>query len=292
MPALNAQRKGETFALGLTLIEAWFPIFAYFSANALGGLHAYFYSLIVAIIALIIIWLAKRRQHELFNRRAYLPLAMTSLFITTLFSLIFIGLQYTSANNVAILLFLQVLFSYLYFHKKEGEQLSAIQGLGAVLMTIGALLVLFPQEFQLRIGDGLIVLAAMLAPIANVWQKKARTEVSSETILLVRSLMALPFLYILAQWLEPDITTDALQQQAHWIILTGVLVFVIAKLLWIEAIYLLPITKVSAIFAFAPLMTIALSYWLLDDTSTWQQILGALPILLGSYFITRKPNAA
>lgn len=285
---LTTSQKGEIYALTLTVIEAWFPIFAFFTATALGGLHAYFYSLALSVVFLAVWWWIRKKQYEIKITAAYKDLALTSFFITALFVLTFIGLQYTSVNNVAILLFLQILFSYLFLSYKPEERLTIKQTFGALLMTIGALLILFPEEFKLQLGDALVLMAAMIAPIANLYQKRARARVSSETILLVRSAIALPFLYILAITFEPSVSWSQLQSQWLWLLLTAFLAFFIGKILWVEAIHLLPITKVNALFAFAPLMTMILSYLFLNEVPTAEQVFGIVPILVGSYLITRN----
>ncbi|WP_024851658.1 DMT family transporter [Hydrogenovibrio kuenenii] len=286
----SQQRKGEFFALGLTLIEAWFPIFASFTVSTLGPLHAYTYSLVVASSILLGLWLYRKRTAEILKREAYFSLLMVSLLISSVFALVFLGLNYTSANNVAIILFLQILFAYLFLGRKQGETLNLPHTLGVILMTLGAVLVLFPKNFSLHIGDGLVLLAAIIAPIANLYQKRARQHVSSETILLVRSLLALPVLYLLALYFEPTPSWHMIQTQWIWLLLTGGLVFVVSKIFWVEALHLLPITKVNALFALAPLLTIGLSYWILNQAPTLSQLAGALPILFGGYLITRRVN--
>lgn len=284
----KGQRRGEKFALLMTLIEAWFPIFASFSAVALGGLFAYFYSLIVAVLFLGLWLIYKKKTQQVFYTKAYKNLFLTSLFITSLFALIFVGLQYTSATNVAIIMFLQILFGFAFLGRKPGESLTRTHVLGALLMTCGALLILFPGEVKVNFGDFLVLLAAIIAPFANLYQKKARAQVSSETILFVRSLVALPFIYILALIFENTPTIELLLANVWWLFLTGFLVFFISKILWIEAIYLLPITKVNALYAFAPLLTMGLAYFLLNEVPTFYQMLGVFPVLVGSVLITQK----
>lgn len=279
---------GELYTLVLSVIEAHFPIFAFFTVTALGGLHAYFYSLAIAASLLIIWVLLRGKLGELKRRHAYKNLALTSLFITSLFSLVFLALQTTSPSHVAIILFLQVLFSYLFLGRRPGEQLDRHHLIGVALMTLGAVIILFPNQLSLKLGDGLALLAAIIAPFANQYQKRARADVSSETILMVRSLIALPFLYLLAQLFEVEPSWDEIQSQALWLFLTGAMVFVVSKILWVEALHRLPITKVNALYAFSPLMTLGLAYLYLAEPPTWTQIFGAIPILIGSFFITQK----
>lgn len=282
------QRKGEAYALGLSVIEAWFPIFAAFTATALGGLFAYFYSLLIAVVFMFFWWLFKGKTAEIKNRKAYKNLALTSLYITILFALIFVALQYTTATNVAVVLFLQILFGFLFLARKQGETLTIKQSLAALLMTLGAIVILMPGEFSLNIGDLLVLLAAMVGPIANVYQKKARAEVSSETVLLVRSVIALPFIYVFANVFEsPPEFADVLALW-HWLFLTGVLVLFISKIMWIEAIYLLPINKVNALLAFSPLMTMIFAYYMLNEVPNTYQLIGIIPVIVGGYWITKK----
>jgi len=285
---ISKQHKGEAYVLGLSFIEAAFPLFAVFTVVNLGAMHAYFYSLLIATTLLTLWVLFRKKFSELKRRHAYKDLLLTSFYITTVFSLVFIALNYTSPSHVMIILFLQVLFSYLFLGRQPNESLPVIHLLGVVLMSIGAVIILFPQDFQFNLGDLLVLLAAMLAPIANLYQKRARQYVSGETILLVRGLIALPVIYLLASLFENSPSWLIIQQQFVWLFLTGFLVFMVAKLLWIESLHLLPITKVNALFALSPLLTIALVYVFLGDTPSWIQLLGAIPIVLGSIFITRQ----
>lgn len=290
----HSQRKGEFYAVALTFIEAWFPIMAAFAVTALGAIHAYFYSLLFACVFLFLWWLKKAKQADLKNTAAYKNLFWSSFYITTLYIFLFVGLNYTSAINVSIIMFLQILFGFLFLSSIKVERLNPKQFIGAVLMTIGALVIIFPGTFVINAGDILVLFAAMVAPIANLYQKKARAQVSSETILLVRSVIALPFIFILALVFEPSPNLDIVHEQLIWLILIGLGVFTISKILWIEAIYLLPITKVNALFAFTPLLTMTMAYLFLEEIPTYYQLIGVLPVLLGSYLITvsRASNKA
>lgn len=285
---LSEQRKGEVFATLPLVFEAWFPIFAFFTVTALGAIHAYFYSLLIASVALFI-WLSyRKRTSELFHSQARKPLLLVSFWMTLLYILIFVALEFTSASHVALILFLQILFSYLFLGRKQGERMEGLPLLGVVSMTVGALIILFPEDLKINIGDLLALIAAAIAPIANLYQKQARQFVSSDTILTARSVIALPFLWGLMVLLEPSQGWQTIQSVLHWLFLTGILVFVLSKIFWIEALHRLPITKVNALYAFSPLLTMVLAFYMLNETPTLHQLFGALPILLGGYWITRQ----
>lgn len=291
MMNLANRRKGEVYGLLLTVIESWFPLLAALSVASLGALHSYFYSLLSATLLLFGWWWRSQKQADLRCRAAYWPLAMTSLLITLIYLLLFSALALTSPSNVALILFLQVLFGYLFLGRRAEERLGKAPLWGALLMMIGAMIVLFPGQWQMRWGDLLVLGAAMLAPIANLYQKRARAQVSSQTILMVRSLVALPFVFGFAVWLEPQPSMEALSSQLWILLFVGVLVLVFAKVLWIEAIHLLPITTVSAMFAFTPLLTLLWSAWFWQQSPHWYQWLGALPIVVGSLLLSQGDQA-
>ncbi|WP_238843398.1 DMT family transporter [Thiomicrorhabdus xiamenensis] len=290
-PKFFRHYKGETYSLALTLLESWFPVVAAMSVAALGSLHSYFYSLALASLVLFLWWWRSGKLNDLRQKAAYWPLFMTSFLITSLYILLFIALQLTSATNVALILFLQVLFGYLFLGRRHEEKLGVIHLIGALMMMFGAMIVLFPGELEFRLGDFLVLLAAMIAPVANLYQKQARLHVSSQSILMIRSVIALPFVYLLASIFEPSPAWELLLSQFWQLAFVGVMILVMAKVLWIEAIHLLPITKVSAMFAFTPLLTLLWSDWFLQQSPHWSQLVGAIPILLGSVLLTVRKSS-
>lgn len=285
---VSSQRQGEASVLSLSFIDAWFPILALGLVGLLGALTTYALVTSLATTFFVLILLYQRRLSDLLNRDARRNLLMSALGITILFVLVFLGLQYTTAGNMAVILFLQVLFAYLYFNVLGREPMSLWHSFGASLMTVGALMVLFPEEFRLNMGDVLILAAAAIAPFANRYQQRARKQVDAVTLLAFRNLFALPFLWLLALSFEGVPILAMLQQAWLPLLLVGLLIMGFSKLLWIEAIHRISITKTSALAAFSPVFTLLLAYWVLNETPTLQQMLGVVPILLGGLLITRR----
>ena len=131
---MTKEREGEFLMLGLALLESWFPILSIVSMAYIGALHTYTYSLLIALVFFIALMAKRDRFKELKNKEAYKDLLLTSFWITSLFTLVFIGMQYTTAGNMAVIIFLQLLFSYLYFNVLGKEKMDRLHLIGAIIM--------------------------------------------------------------------------------------------------------------------------------------------------------------
>ena len=284
---MTKEREGEFLMLGLALIESWFPILSIVAMSYIGALHTYMYSLLIALVFFIIIMAKRDRFKELKNRAAYKDLLLTSFWITTLFTLIFIGMQYTTAGNMAVIIFLQLLFSYLYFNVLGKEKMDRLHLIGAGIMGAGALIILIPDDLSFNKGDLLILIAAAIAPIANLYQKRARNYCSSETILGFRTVVGLPFIALLAYIFEAPASYENFMSALPSLLVIGIAVYVISKIMWIEALHRISITKVSAMMGLLPVMTLFFAYVYLGEVPELRQILGIVPVLAGGYMLTR-----
>ncbi len=269
------------------LFESWFPIIIIFAYSFITPIFAYSINISIAAILFLFIIFYKKKFSEFKNKEAYKDLTLTTIFITLLFLFVFLGLQYTTATNTAVILFLQLLFSFFYFNLIGSEYLSIKHIIGAFMMGLGAIIILFPQNLSFNIGDILVLIAAMIAPIANYYQKRARRFVSVEIILAYRYILSLPFLLALAFILEPIPTSQNLISAMPYLFLSGFLVFGVGKIFWIEAVYLISITKASALAAFIPVLTMFFAFILLDEVPTIIQLLAIIPVVVGGYLITR-----
>jgi len=284
---MTKEREGELLMIGLTVLEAWFPILSIVAMSYVGALHTYMYSLMIALVFYVVIMYKRKRFVELKNKAAYKDLLLTSFLITTIFVLIFIGMRYTTAGNMAVIVFLQVLFSYLYFNVLGKEKMHTIHLMGAIIMGVGALIILIPADFAFNKGDWLILLSTALAPILNLYQKRSRQYCSAETILGVRTIVGLPFVALLAYLLEPAVNFENFMLALPYIFIIATAVFVASKVMWIEALNRISITKLSAMLAILPVMTLFFAYLYLDEIPTTAQIVGIVPVIIGGYLITK-----
>jgi len=283
----HRQRRGETFLLAEELLWGWFPIVTLLTYRHLAPLWSMAIAILLSAIFFSGIMARRNLWPELARREGWPDLAWASLFIMLLFILLFIGLSYTTAGNAALILFLQVFFSFCYFNLFKGEQMQPAHLAGVALMSAGALLVLLPDRAGFNRGDFLVLLAAMLAPIANHYQQRSRARVSAVTLLFVRNLTSLPVLFLLA-WLFAPLPDQAALKATWWLLLlNGLFLMGLSKIYWIEGLHRLPITKVSALTALSPLFTMLFAYPVLGETPGFWQLAGVAPILLGGVLITR-----
>lgn len=284
---MTTTREGELYAVLLSLLESLFPILAMFAIAQVGAIHAYSWIIVFATLALIVILGIKEGYKSLFVAAAQKDLLLTSFFISTMFVLIFLGLQYTTAGNAAVIMTLQLFFSYLYFNVLGSETMTRLHTVGAFLMGIGALIILFPPDFSFNSGDLLVFSAAAIAPLANLYQKRARSHVGAITILTYRNIVALPFLFALAWAFEHIPTPERFMAALPYLVSVALLVYVLSKILWIEALHRIGITKLSAMIAFMPIFTLVFAFFILGELPSLREVLGIFPVLAGAYLITR-----
>jgi drug/metabolite transporter (DMT)-like permease len=285
---MTNEKKGEIFMVTNALFESWFPIIVLFTYSYLTPIFTYSFNIGIASIFFIILIIARKKFYEFKNKEAYKDLLLTTFFITLLFLLMFLGLQYTTATNTAVIIFMQLFFSFLYFNLIGKEYISKKHILGATMMATGAIIILFPDDLILNKGDLLVLIAAMIAPFANYYQKRARKYLCVENILAFRYMASLPFLLFFAYMFEPIPMSSNILNALPYLLISGLLVFGIAKIFWIEAIYRIPITKASALAAFMPVFTMFFAFLLLNEVPTLEQVLAIVPIVIGGYLITRK----
>ena len=284
---MTNKHRAELYAILIALLESIFPIMSIFILVCIQPLFAYAFSIMVANFVFIFLITYQKTWSEFFIKEAWVDMLWLTFYITTLFILIMIGLQYTTAGNMSVIISLQLFFSYLYFNVFGQEKMTFIHSLGALLMGIGAIIVLFPENFSLNKGDAFIFMAAIIAPLVSKHQKQARVFVSAKTILAFRNIVALPFVLGFAFFMESIPTLSDLENVWYFIVLNGVLIFVISKVLFVEALNIAPITKILALISIMPIFTLLFAYIFLGEVASIRQLLGIIPIVFGSYLITK-----
>ncbi|CAA6810706.1 MAG: Unknown protein [uncultured Sulfurovum sp.] len=284
---MNQKYKGDLYAILIAFLESLFPVISFFILLHIQPLFTYALSIMVANVIFVIMITYQCSWSEFRIKKAWNHMFWLTFYITLLFILMLVGLQYTTAGNMSVIISLQLFFSYLYFNVFGAEKMTKVHSLGAFLMGIGAIIMLFPNDFSFNKGDLLIAIAAMIAPLVSKHQQQARLFVSAKTILAFRNIVALPFVLGLAFYMENIPTWQNIMDVYFYILLNGILIFVFSKFLFVEALNIISITKLFSWLSFMPVFTLTIAYLTLGEMATFIQILGIIPIVLGSYFITK-----
>lgn len=289
---LSNEQQGEVYSLGSALIWSAFPVVTILSLSHLPPLISLAGSVFFAMIFFASIITFKHNWSFTKNHGALKDILLTTLFIGVVYyGLYFWGLQYTSAGNAAIIMQMQVFFTYLLFNVWQHEYIRPQYIIGAILMCIGAIIISFPADFNINIGDIFILLGAMATPIGNHFQKKARARVRAEEILVIRNAITCVFILLLSSLLSQTSTPSALYSSFPLLIINGFIMFGISKIFFIEAIHRISVTKSIALTSVGPLFTLGWAYLFLGDIPTSQQIIAFFPICIGVILLTHKKKA-
>lgn len=290
---LSQDRKGEFSAYGTAILWSLFPVVTVLTVSALSPLFTA--AIATGFSALFFACVLSLRKHwsELRPRAPWKDMLLATFFIGILFyGFVFVGYRFTSAGNGAVVSLMEVFFTFLIVNVfLRHERLDPLHGLGALLMVIGALFVLLPHRTESwNIGDLFILVSTLFPPLGNVFAKRARELVSAETLMFVRSLIAAPFLLTFALILEPIPSASVLHSSLPYLLFSGIFLFGLSKILWIEAVHRLPITKTVALTEIEVVLTLLFAYLLLDQPVTAKQILGVLPMMVGLFLLTKKSD--
>src|SRR3989338_5937996 len=261
---LTQERQGEGIIFFEAILWGLFPVVTILSFSSLSPLVSLAWSTLFSALFFGIVLFVKGTWRQLTLTSA-LPdiLRLTLVLGIVYYALIFTGLKFTSAGNVSIIALTEVLFSFLLFHVWRSNYIPKEHIFGAVLVLVGAVIVLYPNVTSFNIGDLLILVSAAIAPIGNFFQQRARKQVSGETIMFIRAIISTPFLFLLAFLFTGHDVTTSLKTTIPFLLLNGVVLLGFSKLLWIEGIHRISVTKATALASISPFITLLFAWFLL-----------------------------
>jgi len=279
---MTKERQGELFTLAGGFLWGIFPVIAILSLHTITPLTSLAFSMLFSTLFFGIIFILKKSWRAIKDNSVWKDIFIVAIFNSLLFhALFFMGLKYTSAGNASIIGLSEIFFAFIVFHIWKKDFISKEHIWGAVLMVSGALIVLYPGFSKFQIGDLLILSAAVCGPIGNIFQQRARKKVSSEIILFLRYLMSVPIIFILIYFLGEFPSLDNLRSSIFFVALNGIFILGIGKVLWLEAIHRIDVTKANALSSINPLFTLLFAWILLNDSPTLWQLCALLPMALG-----------
>ncbi|MCW2135274.1 DMT family transporter [Arthrobacter sp. VKM Ac-2550] len=240
-----------------------------------------------------------REAAPLFRRHFKPLLFMTVTGVAAFTTFLYAALQFTSATNVSVLEAAIPAVTVALSAWLLREKLRWIQLFGVALSLFGSVwVVLEGQVFQLgnlgwNAGDALMVGAVASWALYSIGVRKYLHLFPSYGSVLVMSglsvLMLLPFMA--GEWLilgVPDLGSSG-----HWwgLVYLGVFPSVVALILYNRAVAILGASQASVYLNFLPVGTMLGAYFLLGETITAMQVLGAGLVIAGVLFTTRAKRA-
>jgi drug/metabolite transporter (DMT)-like permease len=290
---ISETRKGELAMLGESLISGLFPIISLLSFESIPPLFSLGGSWVFTSIFFLFIVALRNRWEELIKIDVLKDIIWVVLFIGVFYyGLFFFGLQFTSAGNAGIILQMELFFTFLFFNIWKKEALTKEHLFGAGLMLAGTLIIFLPQIINLNFNKGDLIILASTAfpPVGNYFQRKLKKKVSGESIIFLRTVLSLPFIFLLAFVLKTQSVDILNTKTILFLLLNGILILGVTKILWLEAIIRISVTKANALGSIKPLITLIMSFIILKQVASNWQLFSIIPMLLGVYLLTKIPK--
>ena len=134
-----------------------------------------------------------------------------------------------------------------------------------------------------------MIIAAVFWTIWNFFTKRASLKWANPFFLLINRNIFMVFISSILAYIfvwEPNF--KLVKENFIWIFLIWFLVLFIWKSAWIIALKKLDSFVAISSFPIIPLLVIIFSYFILWKSLDLQQILGFIPIFIGSYMLSKK----
>ena len=287
MKNFSEERVGEFSALSSGILNSLFPVIAILSFISVGPITSLAWTTLFSLIFFIIVAALRHTWVNIFDKEIFLPMIGATVIVGIVFyALFYFGLKYTSAGNASIIATLEIFFSFLFFNVWRKEFIDRKHLAGAGLMLFCAIIILSPNFTSFHVGDFLILLAVFIVPFGNLFQKQLRSKISSDQILLFRTLVATPVLFLLAYFSGESLLLP-MNGTLLVILVNGLILFGLSKILWVEGIYRIGVTKSISLASVSPVFTLIFAFLLLKNVPTLAQIIAVPVAMLGIYFLTR-----
>ena len=291
---MDKENVGTIFILIGLFVYGIHPVVAEFGGLLIAPLlFAAIAALIAGLVAVIIARQSTTPMSRNIPRSDILRLVMAGVLGTFLaYTCLFIGVQFSSSNNAAIILRSELVFALVFSYLFLNETISRRQLLWMSLMVFGVMLVVVTNQLTaLGIGDLLLLGTPMAWASGHTFAKPVLQRVSSWTAVAYRNLVGGVLLLLLAAGVilfgAPTFYTTNLTLVIV-IILVEAIVILLAHILWYEGIRRINLGKATALIAPAPLVTFTLYAIVFQIIPTPWQLVGAIIVIFATILLARE----
>lgn len=268
-----------------------FPVLTLLVFEQVSPLVTYAWSSLFALLTFAIILTIRRSWKEILDWVAFKDVLKSTFFIGVVFyGFLFWGLAHTNAGNASLLLLAEVFFTFLLFNVFRKEYIPREHIWGAVLMVLGAGIVLYPNFSDFQLGDVLILIGTIFAPFGNFYSQRARKRISSEAMMFQRSGLIVVLGFVAAAIFNLPASPAFVEESLVFLMINGAVMFGLSKIFWIEGIHRISVTKAISLASTAPIFTLLFAWWILGDVPTIWQLTAFIPLFAGVLLLSYKGN--
>ncbi len=286
---ISQEQKGEAAILSQAIMWGLFPVITAISYSFISPLVSLVFNTLFAAIFFAGMLTVKKRWQELKNSNALKYILFATLILGIIYyGLYFSGLRLTSPGNASIIALSEIFFGYLFFNIWKKEYFSGLHIFGTLLVVCGVLTILLPNRTGWNRGDLIIILASAIAPAGNYFMQKARKQVSSESIMFVRSFVTFIVMGAVCLTFRQLSPLADIKHVLPTLLFSGLILMGFSKILWIEGIHRISVTKAYVLGCLSPVFALLFAYLLQKQNPTWWQLLSFIPMFFGIVLLTHK----
>lgn len=282
---MDKNLKGSLYITVAAIFNSLLPVFSNSKSSNLSPFWIVATGSLISLLVFLTIFIARSRLNELKQRKAVCLSCLAGLIIGVFYNgLVYIGTYYTSPQNASIIVTFDVLVAMIMLRKVNTEKITTREVFGGMLMLFSGIALFLPESFKVRSGDLILLIACLLTPAGNLIMKKARSVISAETILLIRTTVSSFCLVLIALLVSGVPESQNINNSILLLVANGILVLGLSKLFFLEGINLIAISKASSIMSSSPVLTFIFAWFFLNDYPDWNQLI-ALPVCLSGFWL-------
>ncbi len=290
MHTKEQEKIGEILLLFDVIIFSLFPILINYTSKLIPPILFAGLSNVLAGLTMFIYSLATGKFKEFQNRKALKYSLMVTVFIIIIPSIfIYPGTKLTSGVNTTIFFQVETFAALFFCALFLKEKITKIKLIGATLISLGAVVVLYNGDFSLNVGDLLIIIGTVIYPIGNIFAKKGLNEVSPQIIICIRSAVGGVALILISLIFEKTFghISGNINKVLPYILINGIIIMGLSKILWYEGLKRMEISKATALTMSYPALSLIFGYFLLKEVPSPYQFSGLILVIAGVITITR-----
>lgn len=282
MSGKRNERVGEMFILLCVMFGALFPVFAPKSVLIIPPI---LFSGITQLIAgvILLLYIVIRREGFLRTRAGFwwtVGNALINSFIAH--TLVFVAAQTSDAITLTLLLQMEVVFAFMFFGILFGDRIDRYRLIGGLIVFFGTIFILFRGSFTPRMSDVLVLIATFLYPLGNYCSKKIAHIERPSAQLCVRGLISGSLLIVVGVAFERftvpvySISSFVAVMASQWwlLLIQGVLYFGVSKVMWLEGLRRLDVSKATVFGTVTPAFGLIYAAIFLHQFPTVPQLFG------------------